>query len=185
MASCAAKLTDNQSIQLRKDLDEMVKVDQIAANLPKGKYLTYSKEEWSKFRDSVHTNITNKIVDLFNQYGFLGYNKVGKEGSKHFWLLVQHSDKNPEFQKKVLKAMNKEVKKENANPGDYAYLYDRVKVNAGEKQKYGTQLSYNSAGKPFPKIGLMDSINVDIFRKAYNLEPLKDYYEFIINSRNH
>lgn len=171
-------------MNLKADLDEMVKVDQIASNLPKGKYLDYTAERWNIFRDSVHSNIKIRVEEMFNKYGFLGYNKVDKEGSKHFWLLVQHSDKYPGFQRKVLKAMNKEVKKGNANPSDYAYLYDRIKVKAGEKQKFGTQLSYDSAGRPLPAIGLIDSSKVDKFRKAYELEPLKDYYEFIINSRN-
>ena len=162
----------------------MIKIDQIAKNLPQGKYLAYTKEQWSRFRDSVQTNLKFRVEEMFDKYGFLGYNKVGKEGSTHFWLIVQHSDKYPKFQKKVLKAMNKEAKKGNASLTDYAYLYDRVKVNAGEKQKFGTQLSYDSSGKPFPAIGLTDSSNVDKFRKAYDLEPLKDYYDFIINSRN-
>ena len=87
----------------------------------------------------------------------------------------------PVFQKKVLKAMNKEVKKGNANPSDYAYLYDRVKVNAGEKQKFGTQLDFDKTGNPFPKIGLMDSANVDKLRKVYGLEPLQDYYNFYLD----
>lgn len=159
----------------------MVKVDQIASNLPAGKYLHYTEEQWKIFRDSVHTSITIRVKEMFDKYGFPGYDKVGKDGSKNFWLLVQHSDKHPEFQKKVLQAMNKEVKKENAIPGDYAYLYDRVKVNAGKKQKFGTQVSYDSTGRPFPTIGLIDSANVDNFRKAYDLVPLKDYYELIIN----
>jgi hypothetical protein len=181
LTSCAVKLTDNQSMKLKNDLEEMVKIDQIAVNLPQGKYLNYTKEQWSRFRDSVHTNIKIRIEEMFDKYGFLGYNKVGKEGSKHFWLLVQHSDKYPEFQKKVLKAMNKEIKKGNASPNDYAYLYDRVKVNTGEKQKFGTQLDFDKMGQPFPKIGLIDSANVDKLRKAYDLEPLQDYYNFYMD----
>jgi hypothetical protein len=184
LTNCATKLTDNQSMKLRNDLKEMVNIDQIAKNLPQGKYLAYTKEQWSGFRDSVQTNLKFRVEEMFDNYGFLGYNKVGKEGSTHFWLIVQHSDKYPEFQKKVLKAMDKEVKKGNANASNYAYLYDRVKVNAGEKQKFGTQLSYDLSGRPFAAIGLTDSANVDKFRKAYDLEPLKDYYDFIINSRN-
>jgi len=159
----------------------MVKVDQIASNLPTGKYLDYTKEEWSSFRDSVRTTIKIRVEEMFDKYGFLGYNKVGKEGSYKFWLLVQHSDKYPEFQKRVLKAMNKEARKGNAGLGEYAYLYDRIKVKAGEKQKFGTQLDFDKTGKPFPKIGLIDSANVDKLRKAYGLEPLQDYYNFYMD----
>jgi hypothetical protein len=185
LTGCAVRLTEEKTINLKNELDEMVKVDQIATKAhPNGNYSNYTQEQWYRFRDSVHTNIKIRVETMFNEYGFLGYNKVGKEGSKHFWLLVQHSDNYPEFQNKVLKAMNKEVKKGTANPSDYAYLYDRVKVKAGEKQKFGTQLSYDSAGRPFAAIGLIDSVNVDKYRKAYELEPLKDYYQFIIDSRN-
>lgn len=162
----------------------MVKVDQMVTKAhPTGNYATYTQQQWSMFRDSVHTGVKIKIEKLFNKYGFLGYDKVGKEGSNNFWLLVQHSDNYPTFQKKVLKAMNREIQKGNANPSDFAYLYDRVQVKAGKKQKFGTQLSYDSTGNPFPTIGLIDSVNVDTFRKAYGLEPLKEYYDFIIQSR--
>jgi hypothetical protein len=181
LISCAVRLTDDQRNQLKNELVEMVKVDQIASNLPTGKYLDYTKEQWSSFRDSVRATIRIRVEKMFDKYGFLGYNKVGKEGSYNFWLLVQHSDKHPEFQKRVLKAMNKELRKGNAGPGEYAYLYDRIKVKAGEKQKFGTQVSYDSAGHPFPAVGLIDSANVDKFRKAYNMTSLKDYYEMISN----
>ena len=181
LISCAVRVTDEQRNQLKKELVEMVKVDQIASNLPTGKYLNYTKEQWGSFRDSVHTALKIRVEKMFDKYEFLGYHKVGKDGSYNFWLLVQHSDKYPEFQKRVLKAMNKEVRKGNAGPGEYAYLYDRIKVKAGEKQKFGTQVSYDSAGHPFPAVGLIDSANVDKFRKAYNMAPLKDYYEMIRN----
>ena len=73
--------------------------------------------------------------------------------------------------------MNKQVKKHNANPNNYAYLYDRVKVNAGEKQLFGTQVTYEveTTGRAIPKIGLADSANIDKLRKAYGLDSLKNY----------
>ena len=114
---------------------------------------------------------------MFNEYGFLGFDKVGKKGSNDFWLIVQHSDKFPDFQKKVLRAMAKEVMRKNASAINYAFLYDRIQVNAGLKQKFGTQVDYEieATGRENPKIGLIDSANVDIVRKQYNLSPLKDY----------
>lgn len=176
LTSCAAKFTDNKKTQLRKELGEMAEIDQIAAYIPQGKYKDYTQEQWDKFRDSVSSDNKTKIEGIFNRYGFLGFDKVGKDGSTHFWLLIQHCDKYPAFQKKVLKAMDKEAKKGNANPNNYAYLYDRVKVNAGEKQLFGTQVTYEATtGRAIPKIGLADSANVDRLRKKYSLKPLKDY----------
>lgn len=177
LSGCAAKLTESKRLQLEKQLNGMVEVDQIAAYIPQGKYKDYTQEQWHKFQDSVFTSDKMRVEAMFDKYGFLGFDKVGKEGSNHFWLLVQHSDKFPQFQKKVLRAMDKEIKKGNADPNNYAYLYDRVKVNAGEKQLFGTQVTYETetTGRAIPKIGLVDSANVDKLRKEYTLEPLKDY----------
>ena len=177
LTSCAEKLTENKRVQLGRQLTELVKIDQVANYIPRGRYKDLSKEQWIKFQDSAITDNKMKAESMFNKYGFLGFDKVGKDGSNHFWLLVQHCDKYPEFQKKVLKAMNKEVLKGNADPNNYAYLYDRVKVNAGEKQMFGTQVTYETetTGRAIPKIGLIDSANVDKLRKEYTLEPLKDY----------
>jgi hypothetical protein len=177
LASCAAKFTESKRFQLDRQLKDMVEVDQVAASMPQGKYKDLTKEQWNNFKDSVFAVHKQQSEQLFNKYGFLGFDKVGQEGSKNFWLLVQHCDKYPAFQKEVLKAMDKEVKKGNANPNNYAYLYDRVKVNAGEKQLFGTQVTYEVAttGRAIPKIGLADSANVDRLRKEYGLHSLKEY----------
>lgn len=174
---CGARLTDDRKSVIKSELAQMVQVDQIAAYLPQGKYEAYSKEEWNSFKDSVFTNHKNRIESMFNKYGFLGFDRVGKEGSNHFWLLVQHCDKYPDFQKAVLRSMNKHVKRGNASPNNYAFLYDRVKINAGEAQLFGTQVTYEvgTTGRAVPKNGLIDSANVDQLRKEYDLSPLKKY----------
>jgi hypothetical protein len=177
LTNCAARLTTDKKNYLKNELEGMVKFDQIAAYIPQGKYKEYTQEQWQEFKDSVFTNNKIMVEKIFHKYGFLGFNKVGKDGSHNFWLIIQHCGKYPEFQKKMLKSMDKEVKKGNANPNDFAYLYDRVKVNAGEKQLFGTQVIYETktTGRAVPKVGLVDSANVDRLRKKYNLEPLKEY----------
>jgi len=177
LTGCAARLTEYKSTILKSELAEMVKVDQIAAYIPQGKYKEYTHEQWNNFKDSVFSNDKIRVESMFNKYGFLGFDQVGKVGSNHFWLIVQHCDKYPEFQKKVLKAMDKEVKRGNADANNYAYLFDRVKVNAGDKQLFGTQVTYETetTGRAVPKNGLADSVNVDKLRKDYGLEPLRNY----------
>ncbi|WP_227786360.1 DUF6624 domain-containing protein [Hymenobacter sp. BT770] len=177
LAGCATTLTATKKSQLQAELAQMAQVDQIAAYIPQGKYQQYPPKRWESFKDSVFTSNKERVERLFKRYGFLGFNQVGPDGSTHFWLLVQHCDKYPAFQRAVLPAMNREVKKGNAKPSDYALLYDRVQVNAGLKQLFGTQVTYEVAttGRAIPKIGLLDSANVDQRRKAYQLGPLKDY----------
>lgn len=174
---CTKKISETKRNELKDELLRMVTIDQIAANIPQGQYKDLSTEEWNRFKDSVFTSNKKRIEKIYKKYGYPGYSMVEESGSNHFWLMVQHSDNYPRFQKKVLKAMDVEVKKNNSNPQNYAYLFDRVQVNAGKKQMFGTQVDYavQTAGRAKPKNGLIDSVNVDKIRKEYMLGPLKDY----------
>src|SRR5690554_3463357 len=174
---CAPKISEMEKNALKKELKKMVEIDQVAAYIPQGEYKELTPDQWKIFKDSVFRINKNKIETIFNKHGFLGFDKVGQDGSNDFWLLVQHCDEFPKLQKDILRSMKKEVKRNNANPRNYAYLYDRVKINAGEKQLFGTQVDYeiNSTARAIPKNGLVDSINVDKLRREYNLESLKDY----------
>ena len=175
--SCSTtKLSKTESENLKAEFIVMHKIDQIAAApRPNGEFINYPNENWGKFKDSVFATNKNRTESLFKKYGYLGINELGEDGSNNFWFFVQHSDKFPEFQKNVLKSMEKEVKKGNANPDNYVYLLDRVNVNGGEKQYFGTQADYRLNGQAKPKNGLIDSLNVDKRRSEYGLKPLKDY----------
>ena len=122
--------------KLTAELERMAEIDQIAAYLPEGKYKELSEEEWNAFRDSVFTTHQNRLDQIFEENGFPGYDLVGKEGSLNFWLMVQHSDHNPNFQKKVLEKMKIEVEKGNTDRSNYGLLVDRVNINTGKPQVY-------------------------------------------------
>nr|WP_317129026.1 DUF6624 domain-containing protein [Mangrovivirga cuniculi] len=111
---------------------------------------------------------------MLDQYGYPGINLVGKEGSSNYWLIVQHCDFDPDFQKRVLKMMKKEIEKDNADGRNYAYLTDRVRKNTGKKLLYGTQVVYNSKGQAVSR-PLEDSANVNIRRSEVGLQPLEAY----------
>lgn len=168
------KLSELERENIKKELSEMVEIDQKYAGIPFGSYTTNTKKFFTD-RDSINKVNKEKIDNYIKKYGFLGFDKVGEEGSNNFWLIVQHSDNFTDFQKRVLKMMKKEVDKNNANKPNYAYLFDRIRANAKQKQYFGTQCSYNKLGQATPKYGLEDSINVDERRKKYELEPLKEY----------
>jgi len=176
--STEKRLTSNQNTfnqDLANELRRIAKTDQIAANIPQGEYKKLSQEEWNAFKDSVFTNHQKRIEEIFTEYGFVGYDIVGEKGSQDFWLIVQHSDHDPEFQKEVLEKMKIEVDKENADSKSYALLVDRVKLNTGQKQVYGTQVDYNfKLAQAYPR-KLADSINVNQRRKSVGLEPLEVY----------
>ena len=162
---------------LAKELAEMAVTDQLAASnaFPPKKYSQFSQKKWEAFKDSIFRSNQKRIAEIFKKYGFVGYDIAGKSGSNDFWLIVQHSDHNPDFQKKVLKKMKIEVEKGNADSQKYGLLVDRVKLNTGEKQIYGSQVTYNpKTGQAYPR-KLSDSATVNQRRKAIGLEPLEIY----------
>ncbi|MBW8522229.1 hypothetical protein K0U91_07070 [Chryseobacterium chendengshani] len=179
VVSCKNNITDHEKKDIKNDLDRMYKIDQIAAFIPEGKYKNYTQQQWETFKDSVFTKNTLQAKKIFDKYGYPGFSLLDKEKEAKFWAIIQHSDKFPRFQEKVLRSLKKQIKKNNASPEHYALLYDRIKVKKNEKQLFGTQLDYKSNGQAIPKIGLMDSVNIDKLRKQYHLEPLKEYLNFM------
>jgi hypothetical protein len=151
--SCKEKKTETKILEskvefnqeLVDELSKMTVIDQLAASNahPPENYSYLTQKEWESFKDSVFTTNQKRIGEIFKEYGFPGYDLVGKGGSSNFWLITQHSDHNPEFQQEILGEMKIEVDKKNTDPTDYAMLVDRGKINTGEKQIYGSQVSFN------------------------------------------
>ncbi|RCS28046.1 hypothetical protein DUT90_01700 [Polaribacter sp. WD7] len=180
---CKEKLPEKKKIQekvefnqnLADELKIMAKVDQIAAYIPQGKYKKMTSEQWDSFKDSVFTTHQKRLEEIFVKYGFVGFDLAGEEGSRNFWLMVQHSDHNPDFQKEVLEKMKIQVEKQNAEASIYGLLVDRVNINTGKPQIYGTQVDYNfDLAQAFPK-NLTDSVNVNERRKTIGLKPIEEY----------
>jgi len=159
---------------LIEELAEMAKVDQEVQMNFLQRLNDVPEEILAQKRDSVFQANGERCKEIFRSVGFPGIDSVGEEGAQNFWLLVQHSDYDPSFQKKVLEAMKKQVDRKNASSEDYAYLYDRVRVNAGEKQWYGTQLMHAENMWAIPK-PLGDSLSVNERRKAIGLESIEAY----------
>lgn len=71
--------------------------------------------------------------------------------------------------------MKIEVDKSNASSSSYGLLVDRVNLNTGKAQIYGTQVTYNmNTGQAYPK-KMEDSVNVNERRISIGLEPIEDY----------
>ncbi|PQJ20818.1 DUF6624 domain-containing protein [Tenacibaculum sp. SG-28] len=167
------KVAYNQ--KLADELKKMVEIDQIAAFIPEGIYKDMTSAEWTSFKDSVFTTHQKRLNQIFDTFGFVGFDLVGQEGSQNFWLMVQHCDHNKDFQIAVLEKMEIAVTKGNAQPSNYGLLLDRVLINTNKKQIYGTQVTYNfKTGQAYPQ-PLKDSTSVNERRKSIGLEPLEKY----------
>jgi hypothetical protein len=182
LIGCQSKFSTEEQVEPRQfdqaladELKTLAEIDQVAAYIPQGEYTKLSDEEWNSFKDSVFRANQTRAAQIFEKYGFIGYDLAGEAGSADFWLLIQHSDHAPNFQSAVLEKMKIEVDRRNADSNTYGLLVDRVNLNTGKPQVYGTQVTYDmEIGKAFP-INLGDSASVNVRRKVLGMESLESY----------
>ncbi len=122
--------------------------------------------------DSANYFVLQKIIKTF---GFPSWDCVGKSGAHKFWLLVQHQDSHIEFQKEVLQLMEQLWLKGKVSAVDYAYLVDRVKVNSGELQVYGTQFDLNAERSTHIPKPVIDPTNLNARREKMGLGTIESY----------
>jgi hypothetical protein len=119
---------------------------------------------------------TARMKEIVARHGWPGIRLVGEDGANAAWLLVQHADQDPVFQKPCLGLMEEAARKGDASKRHLAYLTDRVLVAEKKKQRYGTQLYYQN-GQLVPQ-PIEDVANVDKRRAGAGLEPLAEYLRF-------
>ena len=116
---------------------------------------------------------TKELKKIIKQIDWPNVSKVGRKASRAAWLFAQHSVHDPKFQKRCLTLMKKE-KTDEVEIKDVAYLDDRVRVQDGRRQVYGTQF-YTSRDKKIKPRPIFKIKELDIRRQAVNLPPFEDY----------
>jgi DNA-directed RNA polymerase subunit RPC12/RpoP len=114
---------------------------------------------------------TRWIKSVVHRHGWPGRSLVGEEGSEAAWLLVQHSDRDLEFQARCVELLREAVLLSEASPGNLAHLIDRVQLASGETQLYGTQLNAFEGRYVAPR--LRDPDLVDLRRASVGLDSLQ------------
>jgi len=114
-----------------------------------------------------------KVMKILDERGWLGKNVVGSQGNKTLFLVIQHADL--EYQQKYLPMMREAAKNGNADPGNLAYLEDRVALREGKKQIYGSQSSKNKKTNKICIAPMIDPDNVDKRRAEVGLGTMAEY----------
>lgn len=117
---------------------------------------------------------TARLREIISQHGWPGRSLVGEDGSHHAWLIAQHADRQLDFQREALEALADAVSRGDAAQRDLAYLTDRVRMNEGREQVFGTQIAEvkDGNGVPWP---VEDPANLDARRAAVGLPPFEEY----------
>ena len=124
---------------------------------------------------------TRWLDELVQQRGWPTRSMVGDEAAQAAWLLVQHGDQDPAWQRRCLDLMQA-VPADEVSPPDVAYLTDRVLLAEGEPQIFGTQVIWTD-GNCHPR-NLRDADTVDERRATVGLGPLDEYLQQMTNSLN-
>jgi hypothetical protein len=120
--------------------------------------------------DSINLIKTQKILD---EYGWPGFDKIGRTGGLTIFLVIQHSPL--AVQQKYLPAMREAVRNKQASAANLALLEDRVALGEGRKQIYGSQIHADKVtNKPY-LAPLEDPDHVDDRRKTVGLGPIAEY----------
>lgn len=121
----------------------------------------------------------NDLKTLLASYGWMKVSEFGEQIDRDAWLIVQHADHDPTFQRDVLAVLEKLYTQKETNASNYAYLFDRVASSFSDPskrklQRYGTQGQCTGPGKwePHP---VEDRANLDKRRASVGLPPEAKY----------
>ena len=114
---------------------------------------------------------TQRVLAILKEHGWPTTAQVGADGSEAIWTILQHSD--PAVLQSTLALMEKAATRHDLDWGLVATSIDRIRVNEGKKQLYGTQLE-KKGGKlvPYP---IQEEAKLDERRKRMGLGPFEEY----------
>ena len=98
----------------------------------------------------------------------------GKDADQAAWLIAEHADMAPDVQLLALDRMGQQVADHQANAGNFAYLWDRVALNSGRPQRYGTQM--RCVGQAWAPVSpIEEPAKLDERRRWVGLAPEAQY----------
>lgn len=115
----------------------MARVDQAmrAAMFAEGHSPTEAERQAMAAKDAEHTEAMRAILA---QVGWPGRSLVGPDGAKAAFLLVQHSP-DLAFMARALPLLEAAARRGEGSLQDWALMHDRVALNRGGRQRFGTQ----------------------------------------------
>jgi hypothetical protein len=162
---------------LRSELLRRVEQDQAIRNELISKGVRNPDKAILARMQAIDTANTERMKAIVRQYSWPGPELVGRDGAEAAFLLVQHADH--AFQKEMLPLVEKAYRSGALSGQSYALLLDRVLVDEGKPQVYGTQAKRIEEWKGQEPVlaPIEDEANVDKRRAEVGLPPLSEYRE--------
>jgi hypothetical protein len=125
----------------------------------------------------------DRLQEIFQENGFPTKKDVGKEAMNGIFLMIQHADGDKEWQKSQLQNIETAVKNGDMNGQNYAYLFDRIKINSNQKQRYGTQFAKVDPINGTVELAETEDLkNLDTRRREIGMMPIAMYKKFMLKN---
>lgn len=127
------------------------------------------------FRSYIDSTNLLEIESIISTYGWLGKSAVGEKASSTLFYVIQHS--NLEKQLKYFPLLQKSVEQGESKPSFMALMHDRILMQQGKKQIYGSQVLLNEKGEQvfYP---IEDEKNVNERRAKMGMQSIEEYGKF-------
>jgi hypothetical protein len=120
-----------------------------------------------------------EVRAIFKHHGVPTAAMVGPEGARWFVVLVLHQP--PDLRREVLPKLRENVERGEADPADYAMMFDRAQVDEGKLQQYGANFSCGPDGTLAPS-PIEDLPHLDARRAEIGLLPMRLYAKLLKQS---
>ena len=112
-----------------------------------------------------------QLQDILTRIGWFDISSYGQLASEAAWLIVQRADFDPDWQRAMIDALDRRVRRGDFQAPLLARLRDRVAVSDGLPQLYGNEGRCTAPGdwQPWP---IAEPESVDDRRAAVGLDPL-------------
>lgn len=160
--------------ELSREILRMVEEDQaVRKPFMDGRMPNEAETKVMRERDEADTRRMNEILD---RYGFPGVELVGIRAARAFIVMLLHSP-SLELMKRALPHVERAVRRKELPPDDFATLSDRVLVNEGKPQLYGS--NFNFVGDKAVLGTTQDLAHLDERRLKLGLPPIREYARFL------
>ncbi|QNI33829.1 hypothetical protein H7849_07910 [Alloacidobacterium dinghuense] len=122
--------------------------------------------------EAVHRQNSARLREIIAEHGWPHEEIAGEDGAKAAWLIAQHAIGEPDFQRQSLQYLQRYAAEGKLPAWQAAYIEDRIAIQEGRPQRYGTQWIddiRDGLTRPLP---LEDPERVNELRASVGLGPL-------------
>ena len=125
----------------------------------------------------------NRLEEIIQEFGFPTLKLIGKDAMRGVFFIIQHADRDREWQKLQLPYIEQGTKSGAFSKQDYAFLYDRIQVNSVQDQRYGSQCANVDRKNNIVELQDTEDLpNLDNRRREMDMMPIALYKKMMLRN---